>query len=114
MSLFFSSSVSGIQAALNVLGVSSHNTANINTDGFKKQHASLNEGNNGGVAVKIVESTEPGPLYQHAHGNIVEASNVGLSEEIAGQISAKHLFTANVAVLKTSDGVQKSLLDIVA
>ena len=45
---------------------------------------------------------------------MVEASNVDLSEEIAGQISAKHLFSANVAVPKTSDEIQKSLLDIVA
>ena len=45
---------------------------------------------------------------------MAEALNVDLSEEIAGQISAKHLFSANVAVLKTSDEIQKYLLDIVA
>lgn len=114
MSLSFSSSVSGIEAALSVLSVSAHNTANINTDGFKKQRTSLREGSNGGVAPKIVEITEPGSFYQDADGNMVEASNVDLSEEVAGQMSAKHLLSANVAALKTSDEVQKSLLDIVA
>ena len=45
---------------------------------------------------------------------MVGALNVDLSEEIASQISAKHLFSANVAVLKTYDEIQKNLLDIVA
>ncbi|MFO0793385.1 MAG: flagellar basal body rod C-terminal domain-containing protein [Candidatus Brocadiaceae bacterium] len=61
-----------------------------------------------------MESTEPGSLYQNADGIVVEASNVDFLEEIAGQISAKHLFSANVATLKTSEETQKGLLDIMA
>lgn len=114
MSLSFSSSVYGIQAAFSVLSVSAHNTANINTDGFKKQRTSLSEGHTGGITLKREESTESGPLYQNADGTMVEASNVDFSEEIIKQISAKHLFSANVAALKTSHEVQKSLLNILA
>lgn len=114
MPLSFNSSVSGIQSALNVLGVSAHNTANINTDGFKKQRTRLSEGHNGEVAVRTVESTEPGPLYQKTDGNMVEASNVDFSEETVKQMSAKHVLSANVVVLKTSDEMQKNLIDIVA
>jgi flagellar basal-body rod protein FlgC len=114
MSLSFSSSVFGIQAAFHIMSVSAHNTANINTDGYKKQRVSLSEGNHGGVMVNIRESSEPGPGYQHANGNISEASNVEISEEIPIQIGAKHLLSANVAVLKTSEEMQKSLLDIIA
>jgi len=53
MSLSFSSSVFGIQAAFHIMSVSAHNTANINTDGYKKQRVSLSEGNHGGVMVNI-------------------------------------------------------------
>lgn len=114
MSLSFSSSVSGIQAALHMLSISAHNTANMNTDGFKKQRASLSEDNHGRVTVNIMEDTERGPMYQHAHGTIAEESNVDINEEILRQISARHLFSTNVAALKTSDEMQKGLLDIVA
>ena len=114
MSLSFSSSVSGIQAALQVLSVSAHNVANMKTDGFKKQHASLSEGSNGKVTVNIMEDAGPGPMYQLANGAIVEASNVDISEEILRQISAKHLFSANAVALKTSVETQKGLLDILA
>lgn len=114
MSLSVNSPVSGIQAALNILNVSAHNTANINTEGFKKQRATLSEGNNGWVFAAIGENKESGPLYQDADGNVAKASNVDFSEEILHQISAKHLFSANVTALKTSDEMQKSLLDIVA
>lgn len=114
MSLSFSSSVSSIQTALNVISVSAHNTANINTDGFKKQRTSLSESNTGGITLKREESTEPGPLYRHADGNMVEASNVDLSEEIIRQISAKHLFSANIVVFKTADKMEKGIIDIFA
>ena len=114
MSLSLSSSVSGIQAALHILSVSAHNVANMNTDGFKKQRASLSEGNHGRVTVNITEGAEPGPLYQHVNGAIVEASNVDISEEILRQISAKHLFSANAFALKTSVETQNNLLDLLA
>ncbi|BBO15819.1 conserved hypothetical protein [Candidatus Brocadia pituitae] len=114
MSLSFSSSVSGIHAALQVLNVSAHNVANMNTDGFKKQHANLSEGNHGRVTVNITEGADPGPLYQHANGAIVEASNVDMNEEILRQISAKHLFSANAVTLKTSAETQKGLIDLLA
>lgn len=114
MSLSFISSVSGIQASLQMLSVSAHNVANMNTDGFKKEHISLNEGSNGKVDVHITEDAEPGPMYQHANGVIIEASNVDINEEILRQISAKHLFSANAIALKTSVETQKGLLDILA
>jgi len=97
-----------------MLSVSAHNVANMNTDRFKKQHASLSEGNHGSVTVNITEGADPGPTYQHANGAIVEASNVDMNEEILRQISAKHLFSANAVALKTSVETQKGLLDLLA
>ncbi|TVM04034.1 MAG: hypothetical protein CV087_02245 [Candidatus Brocadia sp. WS118] len=97
-----------------MLSVLAHNVANMNTDGFKKQRAGLSEDNHGRVAVNITEGADPGPLYQHANGAIVEASNVDINEEILRQISAKHLFSANAVALKTSVETQKGLLDFLA
>jgi len=58
MSLSFNSSVSGIRAAMDMLGISAHNTANINTDGYKKQRVNLRDDHGSGVIVDITESTE--------------------------------------------------------
>ncbi len=110
MSLSFSSSVSGIQAAFAMLNVSAHNTANLNTDGFKKQLVNLNEHSNGGVIADISESTESGPLYKNLNGDIVEASNVDYSEEAIEQIKAEHLLSANIAAIKLTAEAQKSLM----
>lgn len=114
MSLSFSVSVSGIQAASHMLSVSAYNVANMNTDGFKKQRASLSEDNHGRVTANIMEDAKPGPLYQHTDGVIVKTSNVDMNEEILRQISAKHIFSANAVALKTSVETQKGLLDILA
>jgi flagellar basal body rod protein FlgG len=113
MSLSFSSSASGVQAALAMLNVSAHNTANLNTDEFKKQRVSLSEDYNGGVVADISESTETGPLYRNTDGDIVEASNVDYFEEVAVQMKAKHLISANIATIRRTDDAQESLMDII-
>ena len=114
MSLSFNSSVSGIQAAISMLDISAYNTANINTDGYKKQRVNLSEGTNNGVIVDITESTETGLLYKNEKGDIVETSNVSYAEEIVMQINAKHLLSANIAVINRTDEAQESLMDIIA
>ena len=114
MSSSFSSSISGIRAAFGVLAVSAHNTANINTGGFKKQQVNLIESDNEGVVVKIRKSTETRALRQNNKDiNIDEASNVDIVEEIGVQIGVKNLLSANIAALKTANEVEKSLIDIV-
>ncbi len=114
MSLSFNSSVSGIRAAIDMLGVSAHNTANINTDGYKKQQVNLRDDHDSGVIVDITESTETGSLYQNKRGDMVEASNVNYVEEVVAQISARHLLSANAAAIKRTDEAQESLMDIIA
>ena len=114
MSLSFNSSVSGIRAATDMLSISAHNTANINTDGYKKHRVNLSEGINNGVIVDISGSNEAGLLYKNEKGNIVETSNVSYPEEIAVQINAKHLLLANIAVINRTDEAQESLMDIIA
>ena len=41
-------------------------------------------------------------------------SDVDLGAEVTSQVEAKSAFTANVAVIKTADKMQQSLLDILA
>lgn len=106
-------SVSGIKAAFRMLDVSAHNTANMDTDGFKKETARLGEGAEGGVVVTIGLDTSSGGLYQ-SNGRLVEASNVNYADEVVSQIISKHYLSANIAAFKTAGDMERSLLDIKA
>jgi flagellar basal-body rod protein FlgC len=114
MTLPFNSSITAIKAAFGTLSASAHNTANINTDGFKKERTILGENKQGGVSAKTGVSKEAGTLYQNSDGKMVEDSNVEISEEIANQMLAKHLLSANIAVLKTTNDIEKDLINILA
>jgi flagellar basal-body rod protein FlgC len=112
MSLSSMSSVSGIKAAFGIMGVSSHNTANLNTNGFKKQTSNLHEEITGEVTHTVGKNTEPGTMYLDADGNMVESSNVDVAEEAGSRIGAQNLLSANLNALRVADEMQKSLLDI--
>ncbi len=114
MSLSFNSSVSGIRAAIDMLSISAHNTANINTDGYKKLRVNLRDDYDSGVIVDITESSETGPLYKNKRGDMVESSNVNYVEEVVVQINARHLLSANAAAIKRTDEALESLMDIIA
>ncbi len=114
MSASFSSSISGIRAATDMLSVSAHNTANINTDGFKKQRVNLREDRGSGVTADVTESTEAGSLYINKRGDTVETSNVNYIDEVVTQINAKHLLSANAAAIKYTDAALETIIDIIA
>ena len=114
MSLSFNSSISGIRAATDMLSVSAHNITNIDTDGYKKQHVNLRGDDGNGVIADITESTEAGPLYKDTRGETVEASNVNYIEEVVTQIKARHLLSANAAVLKHTNEAHETIMDIIA
>lgn len=107
-------SLSGIKAATKLLDVSSNNIANSNTDGFKKDIASVLERDTGGVTVKTEKSTEPGPSYLSSDGEIHEASNVDYTEEMLNQIKAEELLRANIAALNTAIEIEDHIIDIFA
>ncbi len=109
MSLSFTSSISGIRAATDMLITSAHNIANINTDGYKKQHVNLSGDHGSGVIVDITESTETGTLYKSRRGGMVETSNVNYIEEVVTQIKARHLLSANAAAIKYTDKAQETI-----
>ncbi len=107
-------SLSAIYASIELLNVSAYNTANVNTDGFRKINATLNEGKNGGVVVKIGENEQSGPAYQVQTIGESEPSNTDIAEESVNQILAETMLKANIEMIKTLDEMDKSLLDILA
>jgi flagellar basal-body rod protein FlgC len=107
-------SLSGLRAGLEKLDASANNVANLSTDGFKKDLVLLSEGVAGGVVVEIGKSTKSGPFYQSPQGELIEASNTDLAEEAVEQILAKYTFSMNLAMVKTVDEMQKSVIDLIA
>ncbi len=109
----FNPSVSAIKAAVKTYEVSAHNTANVNTDGFKKDSARISQGEYG-----VVVSIEKGRKIEEEHkgpdSRDIKPSDVNLAEESVEQISAKHMISYNAAVIKTADEMTGSLLDVFA
>ncbi len=114
LTLSFNSPVSGIRAAIDMRDLSAHNTANINTEGYKKSRVNLSESTNNGVFVDISKSTETWLLYNNEKGDMVESSNVSYPEEIATQINATDLLSVNIAVINRTDEAYKDILNITA
>lgn len=108
------SSQSGISAGLKRQEVSAHNTANIGTEGFKKDTVIQNEGSTGGVVVHIEKSTIPGPQLPKSDGSFVEGSNVNYAEEAVNQSIAETTLGANVAALEATQQAEKSIIDLFA
>lgn len=108
------SSQSGISAGLTRQEVSANNTANLSTEGFKKETVIQSEGSTGGVVVDIEKSTTPGPQFPKPDGTFVEASNVNLAEEAVNQNIAATAISANMAALEATLQTEKSIIDLFA
>ncbi|MFW8601877.1 flagellar basal body rod C-terminal domain-containing protein [Desulfobacterota bacterium M19] len=116
--------ISGISSglsALKALTVKTNsiadNTANVNTDGFKKTRVTLRESAAGGGAVSayVQRLNTPGPLVheQTPRGDtLVEKSNVELTEELPALLLNRRFFQANIKTIQTADQMLGSLLDI--
>ncbi len=105
-------SISGMVAAFNLQSVSAHNVANSNTDSFKNTVARAEEAYQGGVKVTLSQSSKAGEVYDPGDGQPLEMSNTENSTEAVNQIGSKHLLSANIAVLKTADEMNKSIIDL--
>ena len=110
-----SSALSALNAAGKKLGNSAHNIANSNTEGFKASRVVLSEESGGGVTARIntVEAAQLPPETPYSSG-IIEHSNVDIGTEMVEQITASHLYKANIKTLQTADEMQKTLLNIKA
>lgn len=100
---------SGLAAAQVQLNVAANNIANLDTPGYKSQTANLTDLPGGGVAVaSISEDPTPGPTLPDG----TEGSNVDLTTQAVNLIQSRQLYTANAMVIKVSDQMYGSLLDI--
>lgn len=110
------SALSALRAFGQKQGVTSHNVANMNTDGFKKSRAVLEEGDPSGVTVSVSQIDTPGALLpaDDGTGEMRETSNVALEEEVCSLITTRHGFAANVQTLKTWDEMTEELIDLFA
>ena len=110
------STVSALRAFVTKLGVTADNIANANTDGFKKNRATFQTEQNGGVRVEIRRDESPGFRYDVTeNGKTVEkeTSNVDLAEEIPNLMVTKRAYQANLKTIETQDEMLGSLLDTI-
>ena len=110
------STVSALKAFVTKLGVTADNIANVNTDGFKKNRATIQADRNGAVRVEIRRDESPGFRYDVTeNGKKVEkeTSNVDLAEEIPNLMVTKRAYQANLKTIETQDEILGSLLDII-
>ena len=110
------SSVSALHAYVKKLGVTANNIANVNTEGYKKYQAILEEDTFGGVQVEVNRVDTPGypyRRYEDGQWSEKEMSNTDLTEEIPDLIIAQRAYEANLKTVKTQDHMLGSLLDIV-
>ena len=110
-----------INAALSALGalgkklnVTANNIANVNTDGFKKSRAILEDADPYGVTVSISKVDTPGGAVPSEDGTpqMKESSNVDLGEEIINLKITERAFEANVKPIKAEEEMTGKLLDI--
>ena len=98
MSILASIASSGLQAAQARLDASAHNTANMNTPGFRRLRAEQTEvAGQGGVAASIQRAPQEG---------------VALEQEVVDQMTATYAFKANLQTLQTQDRMMGALLDV--
>lgn len=111
------SSLSALRAYATKMAVSANNVANWQSEGFKKSRALLLEGPGGSVEVHIDRVNTPGPIVQDIEDDqyvAKEMSNVDLGEEVPQTILTQRGYEANLTMVRVSDEMLGSLLDILA
>ena len=112
-----SSTVSSLQAHDRKMNVHANNIANVNTNGFKRSQAVLEEGRTGDVRVALHKDLSPAPqdpLAPDAPGVEKELSNVDLADELTGMIPTEVGYKANLKTIRTRDEMIGTLLDTLA
>ena len=108
--------ISALQAHDKKLGVTAHNIANVNSEGYKKYRATMEEDALGGVRVDIRRVETPGHPYevmQDGQPVTKETSNVDLTQEIPNLMIARRGYEATITTIQAQEKILGSLLDIV-
>jgi flagellar basal-body rod protein FlgC len=109
------SALSALDAFGKKMDVTANNIANVNTDGFKKSRADLQEADHG-VTVNISRVNTPGaPIpAEDGTGKMKESSNVDVAEEIVNLKTTDNAFQANLKTIQAEGDMLGSLFDIFA
>lgn len=89
---------SGIEAYNTKMEVTANNVANVNSEDFKASRVTMKEDRNGGVKAEIAQT----------------ADRVDISREAVEMLSTATGFKANLKVIKSSDEMAQSLLNIIS
>jgi flagellar hook protein FlgE len=108
--------ISAIQAMETQMDVTANNVANVNTDGFKKSTAVLQEGAQGGVVVSISRpDTPPGRAAGTTPASQTkQPSNVDLAQEIPGMIPTQRGYEANLKAIEAQNEMLGSVINLVS
>ncbi len=109
--------LSGLQAYSTRVANNAHNVANMNTEGFKKDRVLLSTQAPQGVRATVEKVSAPGSAVAEMTDQgyeMVEQSNVDLSEEIPELMVNQHSYGANLKTIKSADQMMQGLLDLKA
>jgi flagellar hook-associated protein FlgK len=96
-----SNALSAMRAHTRKMLVHANNIANVQSEGYRPQTATIESSGQSGVTARVETSTDPN-------------AGVSLEEETVGMMSSEKAIQANLAVLKTSDKTLGVLIDIVS
>jgi flagellar hook protein FlgE len=116
MTFSIQSTLSALKAFGDKMGVTANNIANVETEGFKKNRATLIEDPEKNVTVNITRSDTPGSAtVDTTNGQLTEKeqSNVDLAEEIPQTVVTQRGYEANLSTIRTQDEMMKSVIDII-
>ena len=113
MSNAFTIALTAINAFDKKSSITANNIANVNTDGFKKSRAVMEQQGTSGVSISSEQVNTPGDIIT-IEGVDRETSNVNLEEELIALMTNKNNYAANLMTVKATDELQGTLFDIMA
>lgn len=110
--------LSGLRAQSGKTAASAENISNVNSYNYTPKDAVLSSNNGSGVEVSIQDRDNP-TFQTYAPSSAladdqgyVAVPNIALEEEFVNLITAEIAYKANISVIKTSEDMQDSLLDV--
>ena len=106
--------ISSIKAHERKLSVTARNIANVNTNGFERSRAVVQEGSGGGARLTVYKDRTPvpeDPLGSEAPGVARSLSNVDLADEMTALVPTTVGYKVNMQVVRARDEMIGNLLD---
>ncbi len=102
--------LSGLRVQEQRLATSASNVANSQTDEYEARRVVSETARDGGVTSRQALTGAPAPVVVDESGERT-LSNTDLIQERVTQLQARTAFKANLAVIRTADEMEESLLD---